>query len=771
MAPMPFLLLLLLLTLGGTASAQQEPATYVGGAACAGCHAAQVAQWARSHHAQAMQKATPQTVLGDFNGAELTHFGVTTRFFREGDAFMVRTDGPDGKMAAFEVAYTLGVYPLQQYLIPMPGGRLQALGIAWDARPKEAGGQRWYHLYPDQRLAANDRLHWTGRDQTANFMCADCHTTDLRKNFDLSTNSYDTKWTDLGITCEACHGPGSRHVAWARTRPPPLGDDLRKGIVNWLRTADGGQWEMVPETGIARRTPPLASSAVLDTCAGCHALRSTIALPAPAGTRFTDAFAPTLLDPGQFHADGQIDGETFEYGAFVQSRMHRAGVTCADCHDPHAGGLRASGNAVCAACHMPAKFDTAAHHHHAPGGSGAQCSACHMPAKTYMGVDVRHDHSFRVPRPDLTATIGTPNACTGCHADKPVTWAAQAVAGWFPDGRQSRPHYGQALHAGRASALDGERRLDALIIDPTQPAIARATALTMLPRLATAASLPAWRAAIIDPDPLVRLGAARGVPAAPTSSMVQAIAPLLADPVRAVRIEAARALAASQQMLPPDRRAAFDAAFQELIAAELTAADRPEAHINLGLLHARRGQAAEAAAAYRAALRLDPRFVQAMVNLADLDRATGRPQEAMNWLRMALLAAPDNADVRHALGLALVRERRVPEAMAELRRAADLAPDNPHYAYVLGIALNSTGAPREALAVLERNRARAPGHRDTLIALATISRDTGDTAAAIRYARQLVAANPSDPAAVSLLRSLESATANPGGPGGAPPSR
>jgi len=758
MVAMRLVLAVLFLMLVDHAGAQQEPSTYVGGAACAGCHAAQTAQWQKSHHAHAMEKPTQQRVLGDFDNAEITHFGVTTRFFRKGDAFMIRTDGPGGAMAEYEIAYTLGIAPLQQYLIAMPGGRLQALGIAWDARPKTEGGQRWYHLYPDRKLQAGDRLHWTGRDQTVNFMCADCHTTNLRKNYDLATDSYATTWTDAGVTCEACHGPGSRHIAWAQTqkspRAPGLSDDQRKGIVNWLAAGGDARWEMEPETGIARRNPPLASQGVLDTCAGCHALRTTVTPPAPAGTPFAQSFTARLLDPGQFHADGQIDGETFEYAAFVQSRMHRAGVTCTDCHDPHAGRTRAVGNAICAACHMPEKFDTATHHHHVPGTAGAQCAACHMPAKTYMGVDVRHDHSFRVPRPDLTATIGAPNACTACHADKPANWAAQAIAAWFPAGQHTRPHYGHALHAARNAAVNAERLLNAVIADPAQPAIARASALTFLPGLATSASLPAWRTAITDPDPLVRLGAARAVPPAPSASMLQAVAPLLADPARSVRVEAARALAGSAATLPPDRRAAFEAAWQELLAAEMTAADRPEAQINLGLLYARRGQPAAAEAAYRTALRLDPGFIQAMVNLADLDRARSNQASALEWLRKAASVEPDNADVRHAIGLALVRERRTSEAMAELRRAVELAPDNARYAYVLAIALNSTGAPREALALLERTRARAPGNRDVLIALATISRDSGDLPGALRYARMLIAANPNDPAAVSLLRSL-----------------
>src|SRR4051812_25470166 len=378
------------------------------------------------------------------------------------------------------------------------------------------------------------------------------------------------------------------------------------GLVAWLRATDQGQWEMNAETGIARRTEPLAS-AELDVCAACHSRRKVIAGNSPAGVPFLDADLPALLEPGLYHADGQIDGEVFEYGSFVQSRMHHAGVTCSNCHDPHSLKLHAEGNALCGQCHMPEKFDVAEHHHHQPGGTGAQCVNCHMPKKTYMIVDDRRDHSFRVPRPDLSVAIGTPNACTQCHADRSADWAAGAVAQWYPNGRQTRPHYGTALQAGRTGAADAERQLDQLILDRSQPAIARASALLLLPRSATPASETAIKAAITDPSPLVRSAVPRALTGSSSRTTDQAAAPLLDDPVRAVRIEAARALAGvDPQTLTPEQRKAAAAAWLELSAAEMIDADRPEAHLNLGLLQIRRRLPDQAEAEYRAALRLDP---------------------------------------------------------------------------------------------------------------------------------------------------------------------
>jgi predicted CXXCH cytochrome family protein len=736
-----------------SAANADAPSAYIGAQACAGCHAAQAASWGRSHHALAMQPTTAQTVLGDFNAATFEHDGATTTtFFRDGDTFQVRTEGPDGALHTYPVAYTFGVAPLQQYLIGFPGGRYQALGIAWDSRPKEQGGQRWFSLYPGQTVRPGDPLHWTGRDQTWNYQCAFCHSTNLRKNFDLAANTYATTWTDVNVGCESCHGPGSRHLAWAKA---PLTGDPSKGLVAWLKATDGGQWQMNAATGIALRTQPLAS-AELDTCAACHARRHELTGAPVPGASFLDNFEPALLEPGLYHADGQIDGEVYEYGSFLQSRMHAAGVTCTNCHEPHSLQLRAPGNQVCAQCHLPAKFDAASHHHHQPGNTGAQCVACHMPTSTYMVVDARRDHSIRVPRPDLSDKLGTPNACTQCHTDKTAAWAAQAVDGWFPGGRQTTPHYGLALHAGRTGSPDAEPLLDALIADAGQPAIARASALLLLPRLATQASVPAWRSALADPEPLVRLGAARGLPASPTAGMVRLAAPLLSDPVRAVRIEAARALAgAAPDSLTSEQRSALAAATLELVAAETTASDRPETHLNLGLLALRQDHPDQADAEYRTALRLDPRFVPAMVNLADLDRARGLDDQGTALLRQAVALEPDNADAHHALGLLLVRQHQYPEARAELRRATELAPANPRYAYVYAIALSSGGDTDKALAVLRRAHEAAPLDRDVLLGLVSLSRDQGDVAAALRYATELARLYPNDVPLALLIRELE----------------
>jgi predicted CXXCH cytochrome family protein len=437
--------------------------------------------------------------------------------------------------------------------------------------------------------------------------------------------------------------------------------------------------------------------------------------------------------------------------------MFHAGVTCTNCHEPHTATLRAQGNSLCAQCHMPQKFDVAEHHHHKPDSSGAQCVNCHMPAKTYMGVDLRRDHSFRVPRPDLTVKIGVPNTCTQCHADRSADWAAKTIAAWFPDGRQATSHYGLALHAGRTGLADTEAQLDALIHDTNAPAIARASALQALPPYATAASEPAVAASVSDPEPLVRLAAPAMLGVQPSQTIAKEITSLLSDPVRAVRIQAARALAGvDPRTLTPAQQSAYDSAYKELVAAEMINADRPEVHLNLGLLAVRRGQGNEAEAQYQTALRLDQNFVPAMVNLADLDRMRGMDQQGAALLRKAIAIEPGNADAHHAFGLLLVRQHD-PAAMAELRQANELAPDNARYAYVYAVALNSTGADAPAMALLERTHQQHPADRNVLVALVSIAQRQGDQPTALRHARELAALEPNDEQVRRLVQQLSGA--------------
>jgi predicted CXXCH cytochrome family protein len=738
-------LVAVLLAVGG---ARAEP-SHVGSVVCGTCHAGELDAWHGSHHDLAMQEATTATVLGNFADATFAYGDVVSRFFRRDGRFLVETDGPDGRLAAFEVRYTFGVYPLQQYLIAMPGGRLQALGIAWDARPAAEGGQRWFHLYPGQGVHAGEPVHWTGRDQTWNYMCAECHSTGLVKGYDAATDRYATRWAEVDVGCEACHGPGSAHVAWAEQGRQGADDGL---TVRFDERKDVA-WSVDPTTGQPARSRPRSTAVEIETCGMCHGLRSQIREPWRPGRQLLDTHLTSLLEAGLFEADGKMVGEAFNYQAFRQSRMFRAGVTCSDCHEPHTLALRAEGNGVCGQCHDAGTYDTAAHHHHAPGSPAARCVACHMPERTFMMIDRRHDHGFRVPRPDLTVRFGVTNSCTDCHADRPPAWAAEAVERWHGPDRKGFQTWTEAFAAAWRDAPEAGRLLAQVADARDTPSIARATALAELGRHLTADRVPAFTQGLANPDPLVRLGALRGLAGLRAEDVWPMASPLLDDPVRGVRIEAASLLAEMPQgRLSPADRARFERAAADYVATQELTADRPEGRVNLGTFLARRGRTADAEQAFLGTIRLAPDFVPAYVNLADLRAGAGREAEAEQALREVLARVPADPALHHALGLSLARQERTEEATKELGRAAELDPANARFAYVHAIALSSTGRTDEALQRLEASHGRHPADRDTLLALVTINRDRGDRAAAVAWAEKLAAIDPEAEAFVEQLR-------------------
>lgn len=738
---------------------QSRSASFVGSETCAGCHQNEATAWQTSQHRHAMAHATEETVLGDFSGVEFDYYGTKSRFFRRDGKFMVETDGPDGKPATYEIKYTYGLDPLQQYLIEFPDGRIQALSIAWDSRPKDKGGQRWFHLYPDEPIRHDDILHWTKLNQNWNFMCAECHSTGVRKNYDASTDRYATSWTEISVGCEACHGRGSRHVAWARERESWLSfgriDDPTMGLVERFSERRDADWSFEPGKDTAVRSgPPRKLRAEVETCGLCHARRSQFSEAWVPGQWLSDTHRIALLGRGLYTAGGQMQDEVYNYGSFKQSKMFAAGVTCSDCHDPHSAKPRLTGDAVCGQCHLLEKFAAPEHKRHQD--ASVTCVSCHMPVRTYMVVDPRHDHSFRIPRPDLSVRIGTPNACNDCHTDKSAEWAAAAVERWHGPGRKGFQKYAGAFHAARTGQLDAAALLAAVAADPETPAIARATALSDLRSRVTQANIGLSQKGTADPDPMVRISALDMLENLPVQPRWQIASPLLSDPIRGVRIRAADLLAdVPAAQLSADDRGRLQRASKEFIAAQNLNADRPESRLTLGAFHARRGQTAEAETEYKAALRLSPQFAPAWVNLADLYRQTGRNEESEKTLRAGIEALPDNAALRHALGLTLVRLKRNDEALAELRRAAEVEPGNARYAYVYAVGLNSAGRSDDAIAVLKDSLARHPGDRDTLTALVSFSRDAGDHAAALDYAQRLARMMPDDRGLAALIEQLK----------------
>jgi tetratricopeptide (TPR) repeat protein len=734
----------------GRASARAE---YIGSGRCAGCHVNEIASWQRSQHAAAMTEASDATVLGNFDDARLTVQGVASTFFRRDGKFLVRTQGADGRAADFEIANTFGLFPLQQYLIEFPGGRRQALTLAWDTRPAAQGGQRWFSLYPRERIEPGDPLHWTGREQNWNFMCADCHSTNLRKGYDPSTRTFHTTSSEISVGCEACHGPGSVHVDQAERGA--LSAASGYGLTVSLDERKGASWRFDPAVNRPVRSIPRQTEREIEVCARCHARRAQVTDQAIAGDRLNDDFRPSLLEPSLFYPDGQQRDEVYTYASFLQSRMYAEGVTCSDCHDPHSGRPRLEGNALCTRCHAPDRYDVSAHTGHDAGTAAAACATCHMPTATYMQIDRRHDHSFRVPRPDLTVALGVPNACTSsCHADRGAAWAAAALArrgGGAPGGFQQ---FARAFAAADASGPGSAAGLAAVAADRAESAIARASALE---RLANAGSLDG-RVPIPfldDPSPLVRRAALSVLAHAPDAVRLDAMPRLLRDPIRTVRTEAVRGLAdLADRSLSASYRADFDRAFDEFLAEQQFNADRPEAQVNLGIVWGARGRMAEATAAFREAIALDGTFVPAYVNLADLHRAAGDDASAETTLRDAIRANPASAPAHFALGLTLVRRKQLAPALDELARAAQLDPSIARYGYVHGVALHDAGRAPQAVTALEAVVAAHPDDRDSRFALAMYDAELGRLADARRHAEQLVTRHPGDAGALALLARL-----------------
>ncbi len=650
----------------------EAEARYVGRASCSECHQTQAADWAGSDHDLAMALASDESVLGDFDNAIFSYQGVTSRLFRRNGNFYVHTEGPDGRMADFQIKYTFGIRPLQQYMVEFPDGRVQVLRISWDTSQK-----RWFYVPPpdvtDERILPGDPLHWTGSMQNWNHVCADCHSTNVHKNYDLATDTFHTTFSEIDVSCEACHGPGSLHVQLAGARS--LFWDRRHGY------------------GLARLKGD-ASKSELDACAKCHARRSQVHPRFTPGSDFLDFYEPERLRESLYHADGQILDEVYVYGSFLQSKMHAHGVRCTDCHNPHSLQLKFPGNRLCTQCHTPGKYDTPAHHHHPVNGAGTQCVDCHMPERTYMVVDPRRDHSFRVPRPDLSIELETPNACNACHT-KPTEdarWAAQRVAEWFGPERAGRPSFAPAFAAARQETPDGERQLLKVLRQPKTAPIVRATALELLARYPSLPARQATTQALKHANPLVRGSAVRSLPELTPSEAVRWLVPLLDDPVRTVRMTAARRLVSvpSARLLASEQKS-LRRGIKEFEQAQRLHADRAGAHLVLASLYQEQGKLDQAIESLQVAMRLESTLAGPRAQLAALLTQTGGSVQKIKSLREAeieLLSrdvrlVPENAALRVQYGLMLHFVGRSPQAIEQLEEACRLQANSYDYRMLL----------------------------------------------------------------------------------------
>ncbi|MGB0905083.1 MAG: cytochrome c3 family protein, partial [Mangrovicoccus sp.] len=453
----------------------------------------------------------------------------------------------------------------------------------------------WFHLYPEQELAPDDGLHWTGPYKNWNARCADCHATGYEKTYDPGAKSYASRQAEMGVGCEACHGPGARHLDWAEAG------------------AEEGRGQIPDGYGFSQSFR--ATAATIQHCARCHARRDAFddASPLP-GTSFHDAYGLALLEPGLYQADGQIQDEVYVYGSFLQSKMYAAGVGCLDCHDAHSAQLLAEGNGLCSQCHSLAgnarfpqlrlaEYDAPGHHFHEPGSPGGQCIACHAPERVYMGNDWRADHSFRVPRPDLARETGATDACTSCHREQSPDWAAAEIAKRYPEAIHRGAHYGQILAAGRANPAAAADDLAGLALAEGEAAIIRASALWLL-KQSERPDLAALVAPLLqDRDPLLRAAAVEAQRRAAPYDRLQRLVPLLEDPSRNIRLAVAEALLdVPMTRLSPQLQSQLSSAIWEWRAAMASRLDFPETHLQMGGLALSMRSWPQAEAAFREAV-------------------------------------------------------------------------------------------------------------------------------------------------------------------------
>lgn len=700
---------------------------------CEGCHADAVKAWRGSHHQLAMQAAMADTVLGDFSAAPLQNDAETTQFRQANDQFWINARGADGQRADFKVAYTFGLEPLQQYLLELPDGRLQAHGAAWDTDKR-----RWFHLYPKQGVDHRHLLHWSGSQQNANAMCIECHTTGFYRGFDATSQRFTSRWQALGVGCQSCHGPASNHLLWTR-----------------------GEYTELANQGFALDLRSAGNLAEVETCARCHSRRSQLGGEQAVDAPLYDFYLPAGLSESLYEVDGKIKDEVFEYGSFVQSRMHTAGVRCSDCHEPHSADLRLSGNAVCTQCHNPqarprrsgiragglhAKdYESPAHHRHAAGSAGAQCSSCHMPGKWYMQVDYRHDHSFSVPNPAQATALGHSDACLGCHVEKPAQAIIQAFTDWYGQSPARDGGYAQALAAARAGAPGAAAGLLSQLVRRDIPGLRKAALLAELPRYPSSKALQVALQGLQHPDPAVRLAAIEALPAlAAPQQLAQVLPAMLSDGRRAVSLAATWQLLQVPEALRPVG-SAWQRAISDYEASQRSQLDRAEALSNLAALYEITGRLQQVEPLLRQALQRDSSFHPARIMLVRHLEQLGQTQAARNLLQQALQEHPQEASLQHAYGLLQVRQGDREQALEHLERAARLDPMNADYAYVLAVAWHDRGRSGEAIELLRQQLEAQPDNRQVRMALASYLGAQGRNDEVARMREQLRAINPEDP--------------------------
>jgi tetratricopeptide (TPR) repeat protein len=709
-----------------SASAESAQASFTGDQSCQSCHAKEHADWELSDHRKAMAPANDTTVLGDFSGVTYRADGVTNRFFKKDGRFFIETTELNGQANTYEVLYTFGYRPLQQYLVAFPGGRMQVTRASWDTDKK-----KWFHQYAGQQMQPNDWLHWTRGGQNWNTMCASCHSTNLVKGYDAQADTFHTTYSAINVGCESCHGPGSSHIEYVQSAAFTKGEKTPGAFLRSLKND---------------------TLAAFNTCMPCHARKTGLEQDPVFSRELMDHFILEIPRTEYFHADGQVDDEDFIYTSFLQSKMYHRNVTCKSCHNPHSGKLIAQGNAMCLSCHQPS-YAEKSHTGHEAALTKVTCVSCHMPGKFYMENDYRHDHSFRVPRPDLSAKYGTPNACNDCHKNKSAKWSADAVARWH--GPRRAYHFSEDLIPGSKGGDSALRHLTRLAQDTAVPGIVRATAVYYLNQAVSPQALAQLLLSFRDEDPQVRYRALQNIDVYPPAQWMDAVGPMLSDPVRAVRIASADAFL----LVPADRvpvafRDDFAKSKTELEAYLKSQLDFASGNMGMADFYLKQQDYGNAERYYLRGIRQDSLMNYARLNLSSMYNAQRRNDEALAILKDAEKTDARNGRVNYQLALLLAEMNRIPEAEAQFRKALANNHTDPRLYYNYGVLVQQQGKAKEAERIFREGIRLQPMHEDLNYALAFLLMQLKREADAREPARVLKTLSPNNPNYQALFRAV-----------------
>ncbi|TBN04685.1 tetratricopeptide repeat protein [Hyunsoonleella flava] len=698
---------------------------FLGDQACASCHNEQFKDWKESHHDKAMEIAADSTVLGDFNNTYFKSQGITSRFFKKDDSFYVNTEGRDGKYHDYKIEYTFGIEPLQQYIVKFPDGHYQCLRTAWDTKEN-----KWFDLYPEFKVVHSEWLHWSRGGLNWNNMCADCHSTNVRKNYDIETHSYDTKYALINVNCEACHGPGKNHVENAKK----LGNAYKPN----------GDLKMTLNTG---------PKELVDQCARCHARREQYSEFYNFEGTFLDHYAPQLLTDNLYHPDGQILDEVYVYGSFLQSKMYQNNVTCTNCHNPHSLKLRFEGNMLCAQCHDTKVYDVPSHHFHETASEGSKCINCHMAGKIYMGNDYRRDHSFRIPRPDLSLKYGTPNACTQCHTDKDDTWAWEKYK--ETHGTPKNKHFSELLAPGLKGDPHGFEKLLELSKDTIYPEISRASAVRAMEGYLNENAIDNMLAFLNDESPLVRGATIDALNDINSADYANYFLPLLKDEKRTVRVKAFLAIAGLNEFqIPEAYKDVYKKVEKEFNTHLDVTSDFTGGRAKKALYFIKKGDLVNAIKWYEKALEIDDMNNMIRTNLANLYYRNDDIKNAEKAFKTIIKQEPEFAQTYYSYALLLAEQNRVEEAIQQMDLAIKRMPENIRFYYNLSLLHDKVNNLKKAEQIASKGLKLDTNNEGLIYVLAYIYQKQGNIAKAKNMAERLVQLYPNNKQYLSFYKQL-----------------